>query len=52
MKIRELQEYIEKSINEGGLKPDDEAVIYDSFHDDYNETEFIYADGDKLVIMF
>ena len=52
MKISELQEYIEKSINECGLKPDDEAVIYDAFHNDYNEIEFVYADKQELTIQF
>ena len=49
MKISELQEYIEKAINERGLKPDNKVVILDVFSNDYNEVGFVDIDKEFVI---
>lgn len=52
MKIKELQECIEKIINEAELNPNDEVFVYDGFHDDYDKIKFVYEYGNGLIIQF
>lgn len=52
MTIRQLQEYIEKAMRECGLKPEDEVIVYDIFHDEYNYIREVYAEGRELTIEF
>ena len=49
MTISELQKYIEKAINERGLKPDGVVVILDLSMNDYNEVKFVDIDEEFVI---
>lgn len=52
MKIKDLQEYLKKAIDDEMITPDNEVEVYDTFHDDYEKIENAYADGNIFIIEF